>query len=347
MAQLIVNDGTVDSLPDTVSITTGNSRPVANAGPDQTVFVGNTVHLDGSTSRDADGDALRYRWSLTAVPAGSVATLSDPAAVQPSFVADLPGTYVAQLIVNDGTVDSLPDTVMITTANRPPVLAPIGNRTIGLGDTLVLQLTATDPDRDPLTFSVDPLPANASLDATTGRFTFTPGANQVGTLVLTFKVSDGKLTDEKPITVTVVECQPPAITAVDPLTCPVGTEVTITGTNLNCGTAQTLTLNGVPAVITSLSPTELKTFIPLGGQDGLFAFSTPGGTVTAPQTSVFDVVVSRDFALAVAPGSGQALQGAATTYTVELQRLGSTSFTPRSRGMGSLAAFVSRRGFVP
>src|SRR4029453_13680320 len=193
VVQLIGNDGTVESLPDTVVITTQNSRPVANAGPDQTVFVGNTVHLDGSASHDAQGDALTYRGSLTTVPIGSHATLSGPAAVQPSFVADLPSTYVAQLIVNDGAMDSLPDTVMITTANRPPVLASIGNRTVVVGNTLVLQLTGTDPDGDPLTFTVDPLPANASLDATTGRFTFTPGTSQAGTLVLTFKVSAGHL----------------------------------------------------------------------------------------------------------------------------------------------------------
>jgi hypothetical protein len=180
VAQLIVNDGTVDSLPATVRITTGNSKPVANAGPDQTVFVTNPVHLDGSASRDADGDTLTYRWSLTSLPPGSTATLSNPNAVQPSFVVDRPGTYVAQLIVNDGTVDSTPDTVTITTANRPPVLAPIANRTVVLGTTLTLQLVATDPDEDTLTFAVHPLPANASLNATTGVFTFTPADTQVG-----------------------------------------------------------------------------------------------------------------------------------------------------------------------
>jgi RHS repeat-associated protein len=333
MAQLIVNDGTVDSLPATVSISTGNSQPDANAGTNQTVFVRATVHLNGSASSDADGDALSYRWSFTTVPAGSQATLSDPTAIQPMFVVDLPGTYVVQLIVNDGTLDSAPATVRVTTVNRPPILASIGNRTVVLGNTLVLQLTATDPDGDPLTFAVDPLSANASLDATTGRFTFTPGASQVGTLVLTFKVSDGQLAAEAPVTVTVTECPPPTITAITPLTGPVGTEVTITGTNLNCGTAPTLTLNGVPAIITSLSSTEIKTSIPLGGEGGLFAFSTPGGMVTVPQTLAFNVVLSRDFALAVVPGSGQVLQGATTTYTVELQRLGSASFT----GLAALA----------
>jgi hypothetical protein len=41
---------------------------------------------------------------LTATPVGSLATLSDPTAVQPTFVVDLPGTYTVQLIVDDGIV---------------------------------------------------------------------------------------------------------------------------------------------------------------------------------------------------------------------------------------------------
>jgi hypothetical protein len=39
VAQLIVNDGIADSAADTVVISTLNSPPVANAGPDQTAFV--------------------------------------------------------------------------------------------------------------------------------------------------------------------------------------------------------------------------------------------------------------------------------------------------------------------
>ena len=81
VAQIIVNDGQVDSLPSTVTITTQNSPPVANAGPDQTVFVGTTVTLDGSGSTDVDGDLLSYHWSLITVPEGSAASLSDATAV--------------------------------------------------------------------------------------------------------------------------------------------------------------------------------------------------------------------------------------------------------------------------
>src|SRR5205807_2157981 len=88
------------------SNTAPNTAPVANAGPDQTVFVGTTVHLDGSMSSDVDGDALLFTWSLTRSQSGNSATLSDPTGVNPTFVADKPGIYVVQLIVNDGIGDS-------------------------------------------------------------------------------------------------------------------------------------------------------------------------------------------------------------------------------------------------
>ena len=115
--QLIVNDGTVNSAPDTVTISTENSAPVANAGADQAVMVNDTVQLDGSGSSDVDGDTLTFKWSFVSMPDGSTAALSDTTAVKPTFVVDVTGTYTVQLIVNDGTVNSAPDTVTISTEN--------------------------------------------------------------------------------------------------------------------------------------------------------------------------------------------------------------------------------------
>ncbi len=115
--QLIVNDGMDDSTPDSVVITVAlpgaNQPPVANAGLDKTVSLGATVAVNGSGSTDPDADQLTYSWSITSVPAGSGATLSDATAVNPTFVADVAGDYVLQLIANDGQFDSAPDTVMI------------------------------------------------------------------------------------------------------------------------------------------------------------------------------------------------------------------------------------------
>jgi hypothetical protein len=127
VAQLIVNDGLLDSAPSPVIVTTENSAPVANAGLDQSVPAGALVTLDGSASSDTDGDTLTFVWSLSAVPPGSGAVLSDPTAVMPGFVADLPGTYVAQLIVNDGFVDGAPDSVTISIMDIPP-LDPDGKK---------------------------------------------------------------------------------------------------------------------------------------------------------------------------------------------------------------------------
>ncbi len=68
---------------------------------------------------DAETATLTYSWSLLKVPVGSTATLSAPDAVIPAFVADLPGTYVAQLIVSDGVLSSAPATVTITVIKEP------------------------------------------------------------------------------------------------------------------------------------------------------------------------------------------------------------------------------------
>ena len=115
-----------------------NQSPVADAGPDQTAFVATTVTLDGSGSHDADGDGLTFRWTLTSKPAESAAVLSDLAAVSPTFTIDRPGTYIAQLTVNDGTVDSTADTVTISTTNSPPVADAGPDQTVFVGIVVTL-----------------------------------------------------------------------------------------------------------------------------------------------------------------------------------------------------------------
>jgi hypothetical protein len=106
-------NGGTDTATVTVTITPVNDPPVASAGDDQAVGVSATVALDGSGSDDTESSALTYQWSVVSVPAGSAAALSDQTAVNPTFVADVAGTYVIQLIVNDGTDSSVPDTVQI------------------------------------------------------------------------------------------------------------------------------------------------------------------------------------------------------------------------------------------
>ena len=91
-----------------------NHAPIANAGENQTLEVGNNVVLDGSHSTDTDGDTLQYQWQFNSKPSGSSATLIDANTVHPYFTADVAGTYTLQLIVNDGQVDSGASAVTIT-----------------------------------------------------------------------------------------------------------------------------------------------------------------------------------------------------------------------------------------
>ncbi len=76
------------------------ARPVADAGPDWCVLPGGTVVLDGSGSRDADGGALTYQWSVISSPTGSNATLNNAGTVMPSITPDIIGEYVIELMVS-------------------------------------------------------------------------------------------------------------------------------------------------------------------------------------------------------------------------------------------------------
>ena len=87
--------------------------PTADAGEDQTVATGDTVHLNGSGSSDPEDEPLTYSWTLVA-PDDSSTTLLDATTVNPTFEADVDGVYVVTLVVNDGTTDSDPDSVEIT-----------------------------------------------------------------------------------------------------------------------------------------------------------------------------------------------------------------------------------------
>jgi hypothetical protein len=96
----------------------GNTPPSADPGGDRVVFVGDSVTLDGSGSADSDGDPLAFRWSFVTRPAQSLASVADPSAVIFSFTADVAGVFIVQLVVDDGSDESLPQLVVITAEMR-------------------------------------------------------------------------------------------------------------------------------------------------------------------------------------------------------------------------------------
>ena len=152
--QLIVSDGILSSTPSTVQITTNDIAPVASAGPNQTVFIDAAVTLNGSGSTSSSGNPLTYSWSLTVKPTGSKATLSNATTVSPSVTIDVDGTYVAQLIVNDGILSSAPATVTISTQFSTPTANAGANQTVEAASTVQLNGSqSSDPDGSALTYA--------------------------------------------------------------------------------------------------------------------------------------------------------------------------------------------------
>lgn len=95
------------------TFTTTHTAPTANAGPDQEVFVGSTVTLDGTGSFDPEGQPLTYVWTQVrgADVTGGSGRLTGPT---PTFTAPLlPDRIEFQLRVSDADFTSGPDRVRI------------------------------------------------------------------------------------------------------------------------------------------------------------------------------------------------------------------------------------------
>ena len=146
-----------------VTVTSGNSAPIADCGENLSATVGDRVDLDGSSSVDPDDAtlALEFDWTLSSAPACSALSGSDVfngTAPVASVVPDCDGVFVVSLVVSDGENWSAPDYCAVTVA--PDDQAPIADA----GDSSVLspctdeqyQLNgygSYDPEGEPITFS--------------------------------------------------------------------------------------------------------------------------------------------------------------------------------------------------
>ncbi len=92
--------------------------------------------------------------------------------------------------------------------NQPPVIAAIVSPSIPELVPYSLQLSASDPDTptSQLVWSLTSAPAGASLNATTGRFTWTPTEAQgPGTFPVIVSVTDGNQSAQATFTISVTE----------------------------------------------------------------------------------------------------------------------------------------------
>jgi hypothetical protein len=147
----IVNVNAVDNTP-------ANQAPTADAGTDQTVDEGDLVTLDAAKSSDPDDGIKSYLWTQTGTVSGVSATLSDPAAVQPTFEAPLVGTAGAsmtfQVTVTDFSGLQSSDTCIVnvnpvdnTPVNQAPTADAGVDQAVEAGNVVTLDgSNSSDPD---------------------------------------------------------------------------------------------------------------------------------------------------------------------------------------------------------
>ncbi|NOQ41521.1 MAG: hypothetical protein GQ563_03350, partial [Desulfuromusa sp.] len=130
---------------------------------------------------------------------------------------------------NESTYSNIVNSPVVINDNNPPVLAPIGNKSILEGATLNFTISATDADADTLAYSVGGMPVGAGFNIDSGVFSWVPALNQSGSYSVTFAVSDGSASDSETIIITVAEVnQLPVLNSIGIQTIDEGSQLTFT-----------------------------------------------------------------------------------------------------------------------
>jgi ELWxxDGT repeat protein len=93
------------------------------------------------------------------------------------------------LAASDGSRGVEPWLLNLASSNTPPTLDTIADQVVAVGQQVRFQATASDPDvGSVLTFTLDGPPQGASIESSTGVFTWTPATP--GTTTITVRVTD-------------------------------------------------------------------------------------------------------------------------------------------------------------
>jgi hypothetical protein len=266
----VVSDGSLaDSELVTITVNNANQAPVLAAIGAKSINEGATLSF-GLSATDGDGQALTFSISPALTNASVVGVTNTTATFNftPSYTQA--GVHNIYFIVSDGSLaDSELVAITVNNVNRAPVLAAIGSRSVDEGQTLNVNLTATDPDGDALTFSSSELPTNATLtdhSNGTATFVFNPNYTQAGPYEIVFRVSDASLLDTEIVTITVNNINRPPVLAA------IGSKSVAKNTTLDFNVSATDQDNDAITLTTSELPLNAS-FTDHGNGTGSFSFT--------------------------------------------------------------------------
>ena len=124
--------------------------PVADAGQNVVVTLPNTTAvLDGSLSKDPEGETITYSWEQIYGP--STITFSDNKSVSPSVSNLVEGVYKCKLTISDGTYEDSSDVLIIvsSTGNSSPsisITSPSDGAAFRENDDITISTITSDLD---------------------------------------------------------------------------------------------------------------------------------------------------------------------------------------------------------
>ena len=249
---------------------TPNSPPTISGVPANAVTINQAYMFQPGASDPNSGDNLRFAisgrpsWAMFSSSTGRLSGTPTSANI---------GTYANIVIsVNDGQVSAALPAFSIQVrdvANEPPTITgtPSGSATTGTAYSFTP--SASDPDRNPLTYAIANRPTWATFSATNGRLNGTPAASNVGMYAnIVISVSDGRASTALPAFA--INVQAPANRA-----------PTINGTpptSVTAGTAYSFTPSATDADNDTLGYT-------IANMPGWATFSTGTGRLSGTPTS--------------------------------------------------------------
>lgn len=185
-----------------------NSPPIADAGSDKIVNIGDTVKLDGSLSRDPDGEITEWEWKCTS---HTDIVLENDDGPEPNFTPDTDGDHLFTLRVKDdedewsGT-SQVKITVMDPDINYPPTADAGQSISSKVGDRVTLDGSGSeDSDGEIVLYIWECTSHSIDLDGVDSAYpSFTPDVEGDYQFNLIVEDDDGARSDGDAVSVHVI-----------------------------------------------------------------------------------------------------------------------------------------------
>lgn len=347
-----VGDGNLThDRPLSVNVNEVSTAPVLAAIPAQTVNEGALLTFTASAT-DVDLPTNILTYSLVGAPSGAAIIGSTGAFTWTPSETQGSSNYTFTVRVSDGAlIHDRSVSVTVLETNAAPVLSAIPGQTVIQGALLTFTAAATDVDlpANTLTFSLVGAPSGAAIHPGTGVFTWTPTeADGPGIFNFTVEVSDGSLSHDRPVAVTVLDD-----TSVDIL----GTWIVAGQSNAEGYGITENPINGLapPSTLSTIGRSDLNVIHSniqmFQGANDSNAITTSAGSSLPPRDAWHAMTAQEGLAFDWGSGRGNESRrrfGPELAFGYDVQRqLGSPiALIKYARGSSSIAPSIAQSGGV-